>query len=201
MANELTLKTNNTPTIFNKDMALGALIGLSIPLIGLIAGPIGAVVGGFIGKRRIEEENSTGKRVGEPSFWNKDTAIGGLSGWAIGGLVGVSIALAIITPAIFAAHAAHTIVAPGIIFAARAVGIASSATGIAIGTYLGGKAGEKRQAAEYEEAKQQTIVRGLSQNVSPEVGQAVEYAMAHNKSWAADVTESKLMEQAQQRIH
>ncbi|MDE3038732.1 MAG: hypothetical protein KGJ21_09835, partial [Pseudomonadota bacterium] len=64
---------------------------------------------------------------------------------------------------------------------------------VVVGAYLGGKSGKQEMAREYEEARQQHIVRQISQNVSPEVGQAVEYTMANNKDWGKKMLEEKLL--------
>lgn len=184
MAQELTLKTNHSPSLFNKDMLLGALIGtLVMPPIGTL---VGAGIGGVVGKGIQEKENRNGKHVGDPSFWNKDTAIGGLIGSFIG-----SVAAGV---AMFAVAGASPAIAAVGLAVAGAAWMASTG----LGAYLGGKAGEKRQAREYEEAKQQTIVSHISNTVSPEVGAAVEYSMGHNKSWAKEVTEARLLAEAQQ---
>jgi hypothetical protein len=187
MAQELTLKTHHNPSVFNKDMLLGGLLGtVAMPVVGTL---IGAIIGGSIGKTNQEKENENGKRVGDPSFWNKDTAIGGLIGSFVGSAIGAVAMFAL------AAGGAPVLAAAGL----AAAGVAwMGAT--ALGAYIGGKAGEKRQAREYEEAKHQTIVNHISNKVSPEVGKAVEYSMEHNKNWAKDVTEERLLAEAQQQI-
>jgi len=169
MAQELRLKVNDEPTWFNKE----AFIGL------LLAGPIGGVIGGWIGNERMEREKLVGKRVSsEPSFWNKDTLIGGLIGDGLGGVVGYIAGVAIGGW-------------PGV-----AVGVAIWLGGILIGAYLGDAAGEKRRQREYEGARQQQIVQHISQSVSPEIGQAVEYRMKHDKQWAKQALEEKLLQAA-----
>ena len=147
-------------------------------VIGTLLLPVfGTIIGAVVGKRRMERENTVGKLVDEkPGFWNMDTLLGGL----IGGTVG-SLLLALTGPVGLAVE--------GVLLLG----------GTIAGAYLGGKAGEKRQEAEYDQARQQTIVRNLSASVSPEVAKAVEYTMAHNKSWSKDVAEQRMLEQSQQR--
>src|SRR5437763_1367640 len=92
MADALRLKTNHNPSIFNKDMFLGGLLGsLIAPGWGAI---VGGAIGGLFGKNRQEKENREGKLVSEPSFWNKDTLIGGIVGNAIGAVAGLAILVA-----------------------------------------------------------------------------------------------------------
>jgi hypothetical protein len=206
MTEELRLKTEQKPSIFNKDMLLGGLIGASIPLIGFsiaVAAPIGlgltaagALIGGAVGKTRQEEENKNGKPVGKPSFWNKDTAIGTLIGYqatvavlAIAGLASIAAGMGI---GMIAPPAGAAVMGIGLILS-----VAAAIASPFVGGYLGGKSGEKRMEREYEQAKQQHIVTQLSQNVSPEIGQAVEYAMEHKKDWGKTELEKKLMAAAQ----
>ena len=67
MAQQLTLKVNDEPTYFNKEMAIGTVI----------APVIGTLIGGYIGKRRMEKEKTEGRiTTDEPSAWNKDTLLG-----------------------------------------------------------------------------------------------------------------------------
>jgi hypothetical protein len=70
MPDKVIIRTNEQPTIFNKEMVIGFLAFHAI----------GAVVGGFIGKNRMVREQNEGKRLDKPSFWNKEAAIGGLLG-------------------------------------------------------------------------------------------------------------------------
>ena len=209
MAQELKLKTNKEPAWFNKEMAIGGLLGLEIPVVGLFTAIPGAILGGWIGKNRMENEKLHGKPVSDtPSFWNKDTLLGGAMGWITAGFIGVGVAVGIVfaaNPGIFSG-AFDAAQAPQLIestfhmstTALRLATTAIMAGGAVLGAYLGGKHGEKRQMAEYEQAKQQQIVQQLSQNVSPEVGQAVGYRMEHDKQWAKQMLEEKLMAAGQQ---
>lgn len=203
MAQEMTLKTDHKPSIFNKDMLLGGLLGLaatifvpgSTAVAAIAAGAIavgGAVIGGVIGKKRLEDENKFGKKVGEPSFWNKDTLIGGLIGFMGAGLAAVATGIIAIGGTV-AAGAAAPAAAPVVAgLGLAAVGAAAIGSPI-LGAYIGGNIGKRRQARELEEAKQQFIVENISRNVGPEIGQAVAYTMEHNKQWGKQVLEEKLM--------
>jgi hypothetical protein len=174
MADDLKLKTNREPTIFNKEMAIGLMAGVMLPGVGLIgaliAAAAGTVVGGLIGRSRMQDEKTHGKTVSEEtSFWNKDALLGGLLGGFVGQVTAVAAMVALSIP-----------LSPVALVATL---LGSMALGAAAGGYIGGSSGENNQKAEYEEAKKQTIVEHLSHNVSPEVGKAVEYSMEHNKEW------------------
>lgn len=218
MAEALVLKKNDSPTYFNKEALIGTLL---FPVVG-------TVIGAMIGKSRMEEEAKNGKVVTDkPSFWNKDTLLGGLVGNLVG-CIGAAIAFFAVTGKSltsfathfenvqFVADNAHSLGgSPAVTELATstladmvtmgAIGLVVSGVVLAgstlIGAYIGGKSGQARQTAEYEESKQQTIVNHLSHNVSPEVGKAVEYSMEHNKEWGKQVAEDRLLAQAQGHHH
>ena len=216
MAETLTLKTNHQPSFFNRDMVLGALIGgpllafVPLPAAGLL---IGGALGGWLGKRREENENLHGKKVGEPTFWNKKALIGGLLGW-LGSSISAGLTFLAVTATTIvsvggidamknlAQNAVQTGVLPPQIAVPVIIGvgvaIAAGVGTIALGTYIGGHAGKKEMAKELNQAKEQQSVQQISQSVSPEVGQAVEYSLAHNKSWAQDILQDKLQSIGQQ---
>lgn len=136
MAETLYLKVTDTPTWWNKEAAIG--------LIG--AGPLGAFVGGLIGKDRMERENRDGRAVSStPSFWNKDTLLGGLLGNLTGALIGLGIATIIL----FSAEVLPSLAMVQLGASAMAV------AGAAVGVYLGGKKGQAREQQEYAQAAQQ----------------------------------------------
>lgn len=134
----LILHKNDTPTIFNKDAAVGAAIGTYFgPVIGT---SIGGLIGGVVGKNRIATEALQGKVVSEPSVFNKDTIIGGV----IGNTVGV--------------FAAGAILAGGIAATPLALPAAIMATGAfvgstALGAYIGGRRGKAKATLEYAQAE------------------------------------------------
>ena len=119
------LKVYDEPTVFNKEMAIGLFL----------AGPIGAIIGGFVGKSRMKNELQYGKTVGEPTAWNKDTLLGGLMGNALGGLAVAAVVVSLQLPLAIAAFG-------GLI-------------GTIGGAYLGAKKGEARMQQEYEYAQKQ----------------------------------------------
>src|SRR4051812_11047753 len=105
MAEELRLKTEHKPTVFNKDMLLWGLLApiamipavmggailapeMTASLLGSAVGPFlgygamvaGGALGGAVGKSRLEKENAEGKKVSTPGFFNKKMVIGGLLG-------------------------------------------------------------------------------------------------------------------------
>ena len=65
MAQPIRVPTDDQPTIWNREAALGAAIGLLATPIG---GPIiGGLIGGFIGKSRMSKELEVGKRLDPPT--------------------------------------------------------------------------------------------------------------------------------------
>ena len=196
MFGELKLKTQEKPSIFNKDMLFyGLLAPLVLVPLSLIpgVGPTGAAIrygtmalgglfGGWMGKNRIERENIEGKDAKSPSFFNKEMVIGALLTIKAAGLVlGGILTMTGITPAVAVASA---------------IGLLAS---FGIGGYIGGKIGHNRMEQEYEAAKKQFIIQNISRNVSPEVGQAVQYTMEHKKDWGKEVLEKELLAAAQQQ--
>ena len=199
MAEDLILKTHQKPTYFNKETLIGALL---LPLFGggAISLAIGALVGAFVGKKRIEHEAHEGKRVSENHSWlNKETLLGALTGHLIGKAVAIS-ALFLNFSTVLATGtsltAAMAATAP-LALPAMLMVLGSSL----VGGYIGNKLDERHHAAEYEQAKTQTIVRHMSRAVSPEAGKAMEYAMEHQKSWSQDVVKDRMVADAQQRLH
>lgn len=75
MANrdELKIPAKDEPTFWNKDAAVGFFVGGMIPVVGHIGG---LIVGGLIGKNRMERESREGRITPEPTLWNKDMALG-----------------------------------------------------------------------------------------------------------------------------
>lgn len=201
MAEELKLRTQATPSYINKDTLLGALIG-SFVLTPLIGGTIGAAIGGYLGKERIERENTVGKDVSPtPSFWNKETLIGTLTGNLLGGIA-ASLLFVATTGLTLSAVAAGAPIAGATLGIGLAVAATAVIGGTIAGAYVGGKSGQARQTAEYSEAKQQNIVSDLSKNVSPQVAQAVEYAMENDKTknWAQHIENERAMTQGQEKL-
>jgi hypothetical protein len=170
MDEKLILKTQDKPTIFNKDMLLYGLTA------SIFAGPAGLVIGGlaggYIGKKNIEKANSEGKEVGTPSSFNKKMVIGGLLSRGVAGLVLAGMGVA----------------APGLLIG----------TGIvAAGAVIGGKIGKKEQQQEFDQALQQKISleagkntqqNNRSQNAAPEPSQQLSSPQI---SWAEKVSQNR----------
>ncbi|MDX2073452.1 MAG: hypothetical protein SFX19_03695 [Alphaproteobacteria bacterium] len=179
MAETLILKTNQTPTYFNKDAA----IGLLIPGIGII----GAVVGAFIGKDRMEKEAAVGKPVGEPTFWNKDALLGGLLGQALG---------AIAMLAVVAAAPFMPVIAPAVAEGAGLLLAAGGLAGLVTGVFLGGDAGKERMLQEYTMAAVQSHEQaGRSHAQEPQ--QAMAEEKGHTKNHAQEIIAARQRDAAE----
>lgn len=179
MAQELTLKTNKEPSWFNKEMAIGALIGIASPVgLGIVglATLAGAAIGGVIGKNRMEKEKVEGKTVSDkPSFWNKDSAIGGLLGYMGGAIgagftlvssligAGVAVEAGMTAGALIAAAATGALVAAGVVWAGS----------IALGTFIGGRRGQKVEREEFAQAAAQ------QSQVFRQPGYSMQYSTGH----------------------
>lgn len=155
MSETLTLKTQNQPTVFNKEMVIGTFL-VPIPIIG-------SVIGGMVGKRRMEQENVSGKTVSnDPSRINKDAVLGGLLG-----LIGGSIASNVLVAAAVMITGAPVGAAIG------AAAVATWAAGGLIGAAIGSNHGVKQELHEFKTAKNQH----QSKNIAHAVAQAMEHQM------------------------
>ena len=184
MADTLRLKTDQTPTIFNKDMAVGALLGnilgralcmtlgggpASIAFSGLVSAVSSAYFSGQAGKRQMELDNEFGKAIHKPKFWNKDALLGGLIGSVVAGF-GLRAMLLLGT---------STIV-PGMAVAAITLTFAS----IIGGVIVGGNAGKRHMEQELMQAMQQD--HGKSHSMSP--SRAMEPELSAEQSRASSYT-------------
>lgn len=126
------------PTFWNKEAIIGTFM-LPIPVVG-------TVVGGLVGKARMERESQFGKPIDPPSFWNKDTYIGaiaaiipaivaGLAGFFIGGALGTGLGPL------------------GLIGGAALGGLIGSASTMVAGAAIGGVMGKERIRKEYSAAE------------------------------------------------
>ncbi|MGO9108342.1 MAG: hypothetical protein ACLP9L_03835 [Thermoguttaceae bacterium] len=173
MPGQLTLRVNETPTIFNKEMAIGFLL-FNVP---------GALIGGFMGKERMASEAREGRQLGTPSFWNKDAAIGGLLGLHLG-VAAAFIAASLATP----------------LFATAIAAVAVAGAGL-IGLTIGGSWGKHWQKQEYAQAVQErgeglkgpmpSLVNGIVQEVQMDRGPA--------RSFAAQIEAERLKAASQQK--
>lgn len=180
MAQELILKTKDEPTFWNKEAAIGLLVAF----------PVGGIIGGFIGKNRMEKEKKAGKVVSdESSFWNKDTLLGGLIGNVGGAIAGGIIAAVALIGMAYTGQVPTNAMADLVLTAGA--GLAGMA-GLAGGAYWGGNAGIERQKTEFEEAKSQAVEqqRGLSKHI-PDPSQTVETAVEHTKKWEKSISEQQ----------
>jgi hypothetical protein len=189
----LRLDKPQKPSIFNRDMLIGLFAGALIPsmFIGAIAG---ALIGGFMGKSRIEKENQHGKDAHPPSFWNKKTVIGGLAGFHVGALIAGAIAIsaiAIVGIPIAAIGTVGGVAAMGLTGAqagtlalAGLASIVSIVGGTVAGTFMGGKVGKTEMTEEYQQAlvQQTERERTLANARTKEPGLSV--AQDKDISWA-----------------
>ncbi len=131
------LKTTKEPTIFNDYASTGALIGtFAVPVPG-VGTALGGLIGGGIGKQKMERELATGKKLRNPSPFNLKIFTGALQGAGIGlAILGVA-ALAGL-PTLFAF-----------------IGVAATCIGTVVGGIKGSADGKKEMAAELAEAQQQ----------------------------------------------
>lgn len=129
------------PTLWNKDAALGALIGtLVFPGLGTA---IGALWGGYVGKHSMETEAINGKHVERPTVWNKTALIGGLFGFVAVGLL--------LSPFIYAPLMAGTLSTSA---ALAAFGVWSAGT--IMGSALGGAKGKEAMCTLWQAANSET---------------------------------------------
>lgn len=83
-----TVKATKAPGFLNKEMAIGGLCAALVPFGGFFLTPVvlvsGLGLGGYLGKKRMEQEVLRGHAVKPPTMKNSGALIGGLSG-AVGG--------------------------------------------------------------------------------------------------------------------
>lgn len=159
MVEPLILRKDDKPTYFNKEMAIGFFIN---PVIGTI-------VGGIIGKKRMEHEFTEGKIVRKPSAVNKSALLGGLIGANAGALVSMAVLMATTT-----AVSAAGIAAVGGLLPIAAIAMPAA---IIIGAFIGGKKGKETQQNEYALAIQQSE-EGI--RVEPSIRRGLEQAYEQN---------------------
>ena len=152
MSDTIRFKTDHKPTIFNKEMVIGTLL---LPIIG-------TVIGGYMGKRRMEDENRNGKIVSsKPGMWNKDSLLGGLIGMEVGSALGRALLLGAFTGAPISG-----IVALGFFAVTAAAGL--------VGAAVGGGIGQKTEVLEYRQAKHQHHSHNIARHVATAVQKELE---------------------------
>lgn len=161
MAEPLTLQPNYTPTIFNRDMAIGALLVAAIPFtaplgVGLAVTAAAGVLSGLLGKIRMERENVEGKKAKTPSMWNKKTLIGGLIGINAAQVIG-PIASAVTTLLVATGSPAASLLAMG-------AGLLAGGASVIIPTLVGGRMGQVEMEHEYQTALLQNIAKQETKN-------------------------------------
>ena len=187
-----TILSKERPSLVNKEMAVGLLLGalaapfaaLSIPGFAAMAAIsiAGGAIGGSIGKKRMEEEATIGKHVKPPTMKNTSALIGTLAAVAPAHLIGGMASMLgpyLIIEAIEAGSLAFLASSPAMGIAATT--IAGLATGgiaflacIGIGAAIGGLLGKKEMAKEYAAAQMS------GDEVRPEVSKSVGRARSKN---------------------
>lgn len=155
--NDLRLPIKDEPTYLNKEAAIGFLL-FNIP---------GAILGGLLGKERMQRESRDGRLASEPTIWNKDMALGAAAGvflMSAGALVG---ALAAGFGGFFLGAAATVIV----------------------GAVIGGNYGKNRMAEERQEA---LALRERTMQLSAQPEQAVGVSM-DTPSYARSTTREEAL--------
>ena len=183
MANTKILKVDAEPTIFNKEMVIGALM----PGIGL---PIGAIVGGIMGNSRMQREKLQGRIVSdEPSGWNKDAILGAELGGIGGVIAGIAAAATLAIMFTSMAPLAGLVMWGGYL------------TGMGAGAYIGSSQGIASERKDYEKAKHQEAERGISQAISQsqERGQGLEQQPSRNHAAQIETERSAMATNQQQR--
>lgn len=160
MAEALTLKTNEEPTIFNKEMAIGTFIEPGL----------GTIVGGIIGKKRMEREQTHGRQIDTPSYLNKDALLGCMVGGVIGAIAGLGI-----------------------------LSVPFGLIGASIGVVIGGARGKHTQEKEYAQAVEQQREQqmGISPLASKRTAQ--EYENVPTKSYRAEIQAERARSAIQQK--
>jgi hypothetical protein len=189
MYEPLKLHTHHHVTLFNKDMLLGGLMGaflfaagpgFAVPAVALTAAT--SLIGGLIGRKRLQKENHEGKVVTTPSLINKEAIIGGMAGAQVGLWVGLAAVATIVgllvMPELVAKVGAEAITKDMLIQTLQesvnplitAVGawLTSIASGAGLGAYVGAKAGYKRMAREFDMAQEQQRGNVLTRSPSQE---------------------------------
>lgn len=148
MTEPLILKTNEKPSFFNKEMAIGALLGLCTANPSLLA--VATVIGACIGQNRMARENKYGKIIDVHTSSSKDTLLGAI----LGSQVGTGIA----------ALALRSADIPNLSLGQKAIFAGAGIAGMLVGGYTGTKHGVSTYENEYAEALSQQQERQVSRS-------------------------------------
>ncbi len=191
-----TVPGRDTPTLWNRDLAVGLAVGsfASVftaglgPIVGLAMMAAGGAIGAVVGKSRLEKEQRDGKEVSPPSFWNKTTVIGAWLGQMAGTMVGLAAGLAgAIIGGIDLSEPAQ--VGTAVVGTALG-GLMGSAGGFLVGGIIGGRMGKKRLSKEYQEAQEYHLAqqqerpqpqRNSEYTVTPEMAAELEARLSKGK--------------------
>lgn len=177
MTEPLILKKNEKPSFFNKEMAIGALLGLNLANPSLLV--MGTALGAFIGENRMAREKEYGKIIDIRTSSSKDTLLGAILGSHIGtGIVMLALRTADI---------------PNLPLNQKAIFAAAGLTGMVIGGYTGNKHGINAYEKEYAEAisQQQESEVGKSQVKAVEVEHGNFYSGTPVKNYASAILEQR----------
>lgn len=153
------------PSYINKEMFIGMLAGIAIPIGGMIFGPLlvaaGTFGGAYIGRKRMEDELTNGKDVKPPTLKNKDALLGGLiAGFPGALLAGAALMIGpwALIEAVEAGYLASLAASStGMMAASAALGMLTGglvlAACIGAGALIGGYIGKKHMAKEYAQAQ------------------------------------------------
>lgn len=201
------IQVNKSPTYWNKEGAMGLVLGSPFFPIGSL---IGGAVGAYFGKQRMEKERAEGKVISSPTLLNKNIWPGIVKGFLLS-LAVMCVALAVVLgpaalPAATVSFGQLTAIAGGGLAdigttLLAQVGVGSTVLLPVIGGIWGAITGKKEMAREYEQAKtehaaqQQQIMQPTTSRIKQ---QQVEYGTHHpahqaeerGKVWSNDVKSS-----------
>lgn len=138
---------------------------------------IGAGIGSFLGKERMERELRDGKEAKEPTLLNRNFFPGYVAGTFIA--IGIGLATAAISIPMITSGAI------GLLAGTWTLGSILAAAAPLVGGIIGAVKGKEKMAQEYEQAKAETMAMEQSrgQGVQPTTGlikqQQIDYGTAH----------------------
>ena len=210
MADNLQLETEAKPSLINKEMVIGGLLGAAAGLFAPVgasiavaaaavagAGIIAGLAGGLLGRQRMLRESAYGKKVSETtSGISKETFLGGALGLAAGVAAAVGIASVTGDVSLIGEGASVGANAVGALGSGSALAMAGAMAAVSVptaaGTMLGRNYGKYVQKKEFEQAHNQHIVKHVSANASPDIAQAVGEKLERDPEWAKKVRADQL---------